>query len=114
MWAKEFQESGRPHLHLYVGLPRSMSAEDFAGLRERTLQRHRLECQYGRHEGRRRTPPVGLPYGGEFGTWLRQAWSEVVGTADPAIPELDPGAHALRGVDVARHVLVRRRRGHRR
>jgi hypothetical protein len=45
VWVKEFQGSGRPHLHLYVGLPSAMADEDYAGLRERTLLRHRLERQ---------------------------------------------------------------------
>ena len=103
VWVKEFQTSGRPHLHLYVGLSSSMSAEDFAGLRERTLLRHRLEHEHGRYEGRRLTPPVGLPYGGEFGTWLRVAWADIVGTSGPDKGPfgLDPGAHDIRGVDVA-------------
>lgn len=103
---KEFQTSGRPHLHLYVGLPAAMSADDFAGLRERTLLRHRLERHHGCYEGRKRTPPVGLPYGGKFGTWLRSAWSEIVGTAGPtanwkASVDGSVSAHQLRGVDVA-------------
>jgi hypothetical protein len=102
VWVKEFQTSGRPHL--YVGLPNSMAAEDYVGLRERTLQRHRLERQYGRYEGRKRTPPLGIPYGGDFGRWLRAAWSETVGTAGPAAKvTTDPGsaAHEVRGAAVA-------------
>ena len=43
LWVKKFQTSVRPHLHLFVGLPRSMDPADFDGLRERTLMRHRLE-----------------------------------------------------------------------
>jgi hypothetical protein len=106
VWVKEFQTSGRPHLHLYVGLPAAMSDEDFAGLRERTLLRHRLERRYGRWEGRNRTPPVGLPYGGEIGNWLRDTWSEIVGTTgrpdDWRLQVLGGGgAHHLHGVDVA-------------
>lgn len=105
VWAKEFQQSGRPHLHLYIGLPRAMADEDFAGLRERTLQRHRLERQFGRRDGRRQTPPLGIPYGGEFGNWLLGAWSAVVGTSGPGSPKvgdaLSCAAHLLRGADVA-------------
>jgi hypothetical protein len=94
----------RPHLHLYVGLPNSMAAEDYAGLRERTLQRHRLERQYGRYEGRKRTPPLGIPYGGDFGRWLRAAWSETVGTTGPAAKvtaDAGSAAHEVRGAAVA-------------
>jgi len=46
VWAKEFQRSGRPHLHLYVGLPRCIQQSDFRGLQERTKLRRRLERQY--------------------------------------------------------------------
>jgi hypothetical protein len=107
VWVEEFQTSGRPHLHPNVGLPSTMAADDFAGLRERTLLRHRLERQYGRYDGRKRTPPVGLGglYGGEFGEWLRTAWSEIVGTSpdsavNPMAPDGEPH-HQVRGVDVA-------------
>ena len=106
VWVKEFQGTGRPHLHLYVGLPTAMSAEDFAGLRERTLLRHRLERIHGTYEGRKRVPPIGGDHGGEFGLWLRQAWSEVVGTK-PYEPGSTlsrferGGAHHARGADVA-------------
>ena len=104
VWVKEFQESGRPHLHLYVGLPSAMSDDDFAGLRERTLLRHRLESRHGRYEGRKRTPPVGIGLGVEFGTWLRDAWAEIVGTKGDGWKQQalgDGGGHQLRGVDVA-------------
>jgi len=106
VWVKEFQTSGRPHLHLYVGLPTGMSEEDFTGLRERTLLRHRLERQHGTWKGRNLTPAVGVIYGGEFGHWLRDAWSEVVGTTgqpdDWRLAALGGGhAHHLHGVDVA-------------
>jgi hypothetical protein len=106
VWGKEFQNSGRPHLHLYIGLPTSMAEDDFVGLRERTVLRHRLEGQYGRYQGRRATPPVAMPYGGDFGRWLRDAWSEIVGTSGPGAPThpLAPGGdphHHVRDVDVA-------------
>jgi hypothetical protein len=106
VWVKEFQGTRRPHLHLYVGLPTAMTTEDFTGLRERTLLRHRLERQYGTYEGRKRTPPIGGEHGGEFGLWLRQAWSDVVGTK-PYEPGSTltrferGGAHHARGADVA-------------
>lgn len=106
VWVKEFQRNGRPHLHLYVGLPTRMSDEDFAGLRERTLLRHQLERQHGNYEGRRRVPPIGGPYGGDFGLWLRKAWSDVVGTKPyeegSTLSRLERGgAHHARGADVA-------------
>jgi hypothetical protein len=95
VWVKEFQESGRPHLHLYVGLPAAMAREDFTGLRERTLLRQRLERRFGRYEGRKRLPAIGGEYGGEFAMWLRTAWSEVVGTQGHV------QLHHARGADVA-------------
>ena len=109
VWVKEFQTSGRPHLHLYVGLPRSIDPADFEGLRERTLLRHRLERRHGTYAGRNKTPPVGLGgyFGGTFGEWLRTAWSEVVGTSglpdgDWRKPlEAEAAHHIVRGVDVA-------------
>ncbi len=112
VWVKEFQTSGRPHLHLhlhlYVGLPTNMFDGDFAQLRERTLQRHRLERQLGRYQGRRHTPPLALgdAYGSELGRWLLQAWSEVVGTSadDDWRRQFDPAGsdhHRTRGADVA-------------
>jgi hypothetical protein len=95
VWVKEFQESGRPHLHLYIGLPTEMSAEDFEGLRERTLMRHRFEQAFGRHQGRAALPAISQEYGGEFAMWIRTAWSEVVGTQGVN------QKHHARGVDVA-------------
>ncbi|MEY2567378.1 MAG: hypothetical protein QOE35_1907 [Actinomycetota bacterium] len=94
-WAKEFQKSGRPHLHLYVAVPDAVSDEDYDGLRERTKLRSRLERQYGRYEGRAKCPAIGGQYGGEFAMWLRTAWSEVVKTQGVV------SAHHARGVDVA-------------
>jgi hypothetical protein len=108
VWVKEFQTSGRPHLHLYVGLPANMSDEDFAQLRERTLQRHRLERQLGRYQGRRQTPPLALgdSYGSEFGRWLLKTWSEIVGSSDDGdwrrqFDTKGTDYHRTRGADVA-------------
>jgi hypothetical protein len=81
-----------------------MAADDYAGLRERTLQRHRLERQYGRYEGRKPTPPLGIPFGGDFGRWLRTAWSETVGTTGPAAKaaaDAGSAAHEVWGAAVA-------------
>jgi len=94
VWVKEFQQSGRPHLHLYVALPESVSAEEFEGLRLRTIAGKKLEDRFGTYEGRRKLKPIGGRYGGEFGDWLLRAWSEVVGTAGKG------EKHEKRGVDV--------------
>ena len=95
VWVKEFQESGRPHMHLYIGLPSALSAEDFEGLRQRTVMRHRLEASLGRYGGRAALPAIGMEYGGQFAMWLRTAWSEIVGTQGVN------KKHHARGVDVA-------------
>jgi hypothetical protein len=95
VWVKEFQASGRPHMHLYVGLPTGLSDEDFEGLRQRTLLRHRYERSLGRYQGRAALPPVNKQYGGEFATWIRDAWTEIVGTWGV------DRKHHVRGVDVA-------------
>jgi hypothetical protein len=94
VWVKEFQESGRPHLHLYLAVPDSVPDQEFEGLRARTLLRKSLERKYGKYEGRAKLPPIGGQYGGEFAMWLRTAWSEVVGTQGVV------KAHHARGVDV--------------
>jgi hypothetical protein len=85
----EFQKRGAPHLHLYVGLPDSVSDDDYRALQARTMRRKRSEVDVGSFEARKHTPPVP----GEFGEWLRTAWWEVVGSG---LPE-----HQKRGVDVA-------------
>jgi hypothetical protein len=95
VWVKEFQASGRPHMHLYIGLPSGLSDDDFEGLRKRTLMRHRLERSLGRYQGRGALPPINKKYGGEFSTWIREAWTEIVGTWGV------DRKHHVRGVDVA-------------
>jgi hypothetical protein len=95
VWAKEFQGSGRPHMHLYVGLPSRLSDDDYEGLRRRTLIRLQLERAMGRYRGRAALPAIGKDYGGEFAMWIRDAWSEIVGTSG-----INRNHHA-RGVDVA-------------
>jgi hypothetical protein len=80
VWVKEFQQSGRPHMHLYLAIPDEVQAHEYEGLRERTVLRHRLERQHGRYDGRAKLPAIGQKYGGEFAMWLRDSWSEVVGT----------------------------------
>ena len=95
VWLKEFQESGRPHLHLYLAIPDAVPDAEYEGLRQRTLLRRRLEREYGRYRGRGKVPAIGLKYGGDFAMWLRNSWSEVVGTQGVL------KAHHARGVDVA-------------
>jgi hypothetical protein len=95
VWVKEFQKSGSPHLHMFLAIPDVVPAYEYEGLRERTLMRHRLERRYGRYEGRAKLPAIGLKYGGDFAMWLRNAWSEVVGTQGVS------KAHHARGVDIA-------------
>ncbi len=88
VWVLEFQGRGAPHVHLYVGLPDAVTAEDYSGLVARRQQRGHLEKKLGMYGGRRRTPIVR----GEFGEWARAAWFEAVGSGEPS--------HARRGVDV--------------
>lgn len=95
VWVKEFQASGRPHMHLYIGLPTSVSDEEFEGLRQRTLLRRDLERALGRYKGRSMMPAIGQDFGGDFAMWIRTAWSEIVGTQGVH------QRHHARGVDVA-------------
>ncbi len=92
LWCKEFQKVGRPHVHLYLGLPEAASASDYEGLRERTMMGKRLESSLGKYEGRRHLPAVGGEFGGEFGYWCRTAWTEIVTDGKDRY-------HAVRGVD---------------
>jgi hypothetical protein len=59
------------------------------------MLRHRLERKHGRYEGRAKLPAIGQKYGGDFAMWLRDSWSEIVGTQGVV------AAHHARGVDVA-------------
>lgn len=79
VWVKEFQASGRPHLHLYVGLPVQVSVAEFEALRERTIEGKELEAALGTFEGRRLSRPIGQEQG-PFSVWLLRTWSRVVGT----------------------------------
>ena len=89
VWIVEFQKRGAPHLHLYLGLPDSVTDDDYRQLQDRTMRRKRRELDVGRHKARWQTPPVS----GEFGEWLRCVWWEIVGSGLPA--------HEKRGVDIA-------------
>lgn len=100
-WHKEFQPRERrpirqrwaPHLHLMVGLPPTVPAEDFAGFQERTVLGKSKERKYGKYEGRAQTPCIGGAFGGATGSEFLRWWSEIVtGGQDEW--------HAKRGVDV--------------
>jgi hypothetical protein len=93
-WVKEFQESGRPHLHIYCKSPDAVSDDEWERLRRRNMERARLVAEFGKWKGRALTPVIGAgEYGGVFGYWLRTAWYEVVGSEDTR--------HHARGVDLA-------------
>ncbi len=101
MWVREYQLSGRPHMHWYVACP-EMSEAEYRGLVERTLLCRDLERQFGKEGGRAAAPTIGfqkkgrykgLDFGGEFAWFVRSAWSEVV-------TDGTDGVHLARGVDV--------------
>ncbi|HET6917361.1 MAG TPA: hypothetical protein VFH56_14810 [Acidimicrobiales bacterium] len=78
-WSKEFQlEVGRPHLHMLVRGPACMSEEDYKGFQALTLLSKMNERRYGKREGRAKTPPIGMQYGGQTAMRLRTAWAEIV------------------------------------
>lgn len=106
-WAKEFQPRTEqpverqlaPHLHAYVRLPEAVTDLEYAGLRARQRKARDLIAQYGHRRGKYLQPVIGWGrngenYGGDFGLWLRDMWTEVVGTFG-----IDPKHHG-RGVDV--------------
>jgi hypothetical protein len=100
IWWVEFQTSGAPHIHLYVGLPSSVSAEDLDGFRVRAAMRRGLVAEHGKYRGRGLTPRIGSHngqahadnLGGAFGEWLLESWADIVASAD--------ANHRFRGVDV--------------
>ena len=99
-WSKEFQlKNGRPHLHLFLKGPASMSDEDYGSLQALTRLAKRNERTWGEYQGRRWTPIIGerkpgqLAYGGGMATDMRRWWSEIVtGGTEPK--------HEKRGVAV--------------
>ena len=64
LWCKEFQKVGRPHVHLYLGLPEAVSAADYEGLRQRTVLGKELGSSLGKYHGRRNLPAIGGKFGG--------------------------------------------------
>ena len=97
VWALEFTKRGAPHVHWYVGLPESVSSSDWSGLVQRTRTVGGLEERYGVYQGRAQSPKLGRPLGGEFGRWLLDAWSEVVGTRRYAAVKRQGGAASPAG-----------------
>jgi hypothetical protein len=89
VWITEFQTRGAPHLHMYMALPDTVSETEYRGFQKRTMKRRALERQVGAYEARKqlRAPS------GDFSTWLRTAWFEIVGSED--------ARHHGRGVDIA-------------
>lgn len=60
LWSKEFQLlEGRPHLHLLLKGPASMSDEDYKGFQKLTRLGNANVRRMGKHEGRFWTPPIG-------------------------------------------------------
>ena len=106
VWVKEFQQSGRPHMHWYIACPESVSDDDYHGLQRRTVFCRQLADELGK-AGSRYEPSIGYQkkgmfkgeaFGGRSAMWMRRAWSEVVTGAEGS----DRGAalHYARGVDV--------------
>lgn len=90
-WVREFQRRGAPHHHMYVGLPASVTEDDYEGLVRRTRRRRALERRVGKYQARRLCGPLR----GEFAEWLLGAWAGCVGTAGLEV------AHEHYGADVA-------------
>lgn len=102
LWVKEFQASGSPHLHMLVGLPEKVTAQEYEGLRAHTLLRLSLESRYGKYDGRARLPAIGGvagEYGGMWAYELRTMWTDVV-TGNAASRALAVRQHHTRGVNV--------------
>ncbi len=78
-WSKEFQRAeGRPHLHLSMKGPDSMSDSDYRGFQMLTRLGNRNVRQRGKHNGRWWTPPISQLFGGETATEVLRWWSQVV------------------------------------
>ena len=58
LWCEEFQKVGRPHVHLYLGLPEAVSGSDYEGLRQRTVLGKELGSSLGKYHGARATLPA--------------------------------------------------------
>jgi hypothetical protein len=77
-WVLEFQVlDGRPHFHLLVKAPESLSDGDYAGLQALARLSQRNQKLRGKYEGRGKTPPT-YEYGGEFGREVCRMWSDIV------------------------------------
>ncbi|MEO7573787.1 MAG: hypothetical protein ABIX10_15260 [Acidimicrobiales bacterium] len=78
-----------PHLHAYLGLPMEMDAEEYELLQLRTHARRVAVRERGKFDAHGSARPIV----GEFSSWLRDSWWEIVGSEERS--------HRLRGVDVA-------------
>jgi hypothetical protein len=97
VWIVEFQpradaplrERCAPHLHLFVGLPDSVSDNEYKYLQQRTFDRRERERHWGTFEARRMTEPIE----GEFCDDVLRWWHKALGKPG--------GAHRQRGADIA-------------
>jgi hypothetical protein len=93
-WSKEFQlAEGRPHLHLLMKGPESMSEADYRGFQMLTRLGNSNVRKHGKQDGRWWTPPISQLFGGETATELLRWWSQIV--TDGTVEN-----HARRGVNV--------------
>lgn len=95
-WSKEFQlADGRPHLHLLMKGPDSMSDSDvvYRGFQMLTRLDNDNVRKHGKHNGRWWTPPISQLFGGETATEMLRWWSQIV--TDGTVEN-----HARRGVNV--------------
>jgi hypothetical protein len=93
-WTKEFQlAEGRPHLHLLMKGPDSMSDLEYLGLQILTRTGNDNVRRHGKLKGRWWTPPIGGPYGGPMAEEMLRWWSQIV--TDGTVEN-----HARRGVNV--------------
>ncbi len=97
LWHLEFQPRKRrpehqrhaPHLHMYLGLPERIDADEFAALQRRTIRRHWMEERFGKYEGR--CAGLEAPEG-EFADWMLATWWRIVGSGHTM--------HLTRGADI--------------
>ena len=93
-WSKEFQlAEGRPHLHLLMKGPDSMSDFDYLGFQILTRLGNDNVRKHGKQKGRWWTPPIGGGYGGETAAEMLRWWSQIV--TDGTVEN-----HGRRGVNV--------------
>jgi hypothetical protein len=93
-WSKEFQlAEGRPHMHMLMKGPESMSDLDYRTFQILTRLGNENVRKHGKRQGRWWTPPIGGGYGGQTADELLRMWSNI--TTDGTVAN-----HARRGVNV--------------